>query len=413
MKVAAVRAIAALAKEVVPEDVNLAYHGKNLSFGPDYIIPKPNDPRLITRVSIAVAKAAIKSGVAKKEITDWDKYEEILIDRLGLDNRLIRSFNRTAKENKKRVLFIEADNYNILKAAEILHIDDLCIPILLGNKKFIYNLSQENGIDLSGIEIIDVKDEEWRLKRHDFADVYWKMHERNGVTKNQARRRMRDRAYFGSMMLLHNEADVFLSGVTRSYPEALRPPLEIIGKQSNILAGLYIVVTKKGPIFFADTTINKNPTEDELLEITLLTVNAVKRFGIKPIVSLLSYSNFGSSKDKETIKINKVVNRLHKLYPSLLIDGEMQANFALNKEKRIGLFPFSKLIDKNVNTLIFPNLFSGNISYKVLQELSNVETMGPVLLGMKKSVHILQLESSVNEIIHMATIASVDAHERR
>tara|TARA_B100000902_G_scaffold361364_1_gene378740 strand:+ start:99 stop:2360 length:2262 start_codon:yes stop_codon:yes gene_type:complete len=413
MKIAAVRAIAALAKEVVPEDVNLAYHGKNLSFGPDYIIPKPNDPRLITRVSIAVAKAAIRSGVAKKEISDWDKYEEVLIDRLGLDNRLIRSFNRTAKENKKRVLFIEADNYNVLKAAEILYIDDLCTPILLGNKKFINDLSQENGIDLSGIEVVDVKDEELRSKRHDFADAYWKMHERNGVTKNQARRRMRDRAYFGSMMLLKDEADVFLSGVTRSYPEALRPPLEIIGKQSNLLAGLYIVVTKKGPIFFADTTINKNPSEDELYEITLLTVNAVKRFGIKPVVSLLSYSNFGSSKDKETIKINKVVARLQKEYPSLLIDGEMQANFALNKEKRIGLFPFSKLLDKNVNTLIFPNLFSGNISYKVLQELSNVETMGPVLLGMNKSVHILQLESSVNEIIHMATIASVDAHERR
>ena len=224
---------------------------------------------------------------------------------------------------------------------------------------------------------------------------------------------MRDRAYFGSMMLLNNEADVFLSGVTRSYPEALRPPLEIIGKQSNLLAGLYIVVTKKGPIFFADTTINKNPSKEDLLEITSLTMQAVKRFGIKPIISMLSYSNFGSSKDKDTIKINHVVKQLQKDYPSLLIDGEMQANFALNKNKRIGLFPFSKLGDKKVNTLIFPNLVSGNISYKILQELSNVETMGPVLLGMNKSVHILQLESSDNEIIHMATIASVDAHERK
>ena len=413
MKVAAVRAIAAIAKESVPEDVNLAYHGKNLSFGPDYIIPKPNDPRLITRVSMAVARAAIKSGVAKKEITDWNKYEEFLIDRLGLDNQLIRGFNRIAKENKKRVLFVEADNYNVLKAAEILNVEELCIPILLGNTEFINTLSIEHGIDLSGVKIIDVKASELRKKRHEYADSYWKMHERNGVTRNQARRRMRDRAYFGSMMVANNEADVFLSGVTRSYPEALRPPLEIIGKESNLLAGLYIVVTKKGPIFFADTTINKTPSEEDLLEITLLTINAVKRFGVKPIISMLSYSNFGSSRDKETIKINRVVKKLQKDYPSLLVDGEMQANFALNKNKRLGLFPFSKLGDKKVNTLIFPNLVSGNISYKILQELSNVETMGPVLLGMNKSAHILQLESSVNEIIHMATIASVDAHERK
>lgn len=413
MKLAAVRAISSLAKENVPEDVNLAYHGKNLTFGPDYIIPKPNDPRLITRVSIAVAKAAIKSGVAKKEITDWQKYEDYLIDKLGLDNQLIRGFNRIAKENRKKVLFVEADNYNILKAAEILKTENLCIPILLGNKSFINSLSEEAGINLEGIDVIDVKSEKMRLKRHAFADLYWNMRERKGVTKNQARRIMRDRSYFGSMMLVNNEADVLLSGSTRSYPEALKPPLEIVGKQSNILAGIYIVVTKKGPIFFADTTINKNPTEDQLLEITLLTADAVKRFGIKPVISLLSYSNFGSSRDKETLKIQKVVKRIQADYPSLIVDGEMQANFALNSEKRKGVFPFSKLQDKKVNTLIFPNLVAGNVAYKILQELSNVETMGPVLLGMKKSVHILQLESSVNEIVHMATIASVDANERK
>ena len=413
MKLAAVRAISSLAKENVPEDVNLAYHGKNLTFGPDYIIPKPNDPRLITRVSIAVAKAAIKSGVAKKEITDWQKYEDHLIDKLGLDNQLIRGFNRIAKENRKKVLFVEADNYNILKAAEILKTENLCTPILLGNKSFINSLSEEAGINLEGIDVIDVKSEKMRLKRHAFADLYWNMRERKGVTKNQARRIMRDRSYFGSMMLVNNEADVLLSGSTRSYPEALKPPLEIVGKQSNILAGIYIVVTKKGPIFFADTTINKNPTEDQLLEITLLTADAVKRFGIKPVISLLSYSNFGSSRDKETLKIQKVVKRIQADYPSLIVDGEMQANFALNSEKRKGVFPFSKLQDKKVNTLIFPNLVAGNVAYKILQELSNVETMGPVLLGMKKSVHILQLESSVNEIVHMATIASVDANERK
>jgi len=413
MKIAAVRAIAAIAKEPVPEDVNLAYHGKNLSFGRDYIIPKPNDPRLITRVSIAVAKAAIKSGVAKKEIVDWHKYEEFLIDRLGLDNQLIRGFNRIARENKKRVLFVEADNYNVLKAAEILQMEAICIPILLGNEEFIHSLSLEHGIDLSSVQIIDVKKEDMREKRHRYADLYYEMRERKGVTKNQARRRMRDRAYFGSMMVLNNEADVLLSGVTRSYPEALRPPLEIIGKKSTLLAGLYIVVTKKGPIFFADTTINKYPSEDELFEITLLTIDAVKRFGIKPIISMLSYSNFGSSIDNKNTKVSSVIKRLHKEHPSILADGEMQANFALNKKKRMGLFPFSKLKDHKVNTLIFPNLDSGNISYKILQELSNFETMGPVLLGMNKSVHILQLESSVNEIVHMATIASVDAHERK
>ena len=413
MKVAAVRAIAALSKEPVPEHVNLAYHGKNLSFGSEYIIPKPNDPRLITKVSMAVAKAAIKSGVAKKEITDWEKYEELLIDKLGLDNQLIRGFNRIAKENKKRVLFVEADNYNVLKAAEILQTEELCIPILLGNKKFINDFSLQHGIDLENVKIIDVKDSDLREKRHEYADYYWNIRQRKGMTKNQARRIMRDRSYFGSMMLLNNEADVFLSGVTRSYPESLKPPLEIIGKESTLLAGLYIVVTKKGPIFFADTTINKTPSESELIEIILLTATAVKRFGIKPIISILSYSNFGSSKDEETLKLQRVVKYLHDNHPSIIIEGEMQANFALNHEKRKGIFPFSKLGDKKVNTLIFPNLVSGNVSYKILQELSNVETMGPVLLGMNKSVHILQLESSVSEIVHMATIGSVDSHERK
>jgi len=412
MKVAAVRAISALAKENVPEDVNLAYQ-KTLSFGPEYIIPKPNDPRLITRVSTAVAKAAIKSGVAKKEITDWEKYQDYLISKLGLDNQLIRGFNRIAKENKKRVLFVEADNYNVLKAAEILKTEELCIPILLGNEIFIKNFAEQNEIDLEGVKIIDVKSDDLKSKRYEYADIYWKMRERKGLTKNQARRIMRDRAHFGSMMLLHDEVDVFLSGVTRSYPEALRPALEIVGRKSSLLAGVYIVVTKKGPIFFADTTINKTPSEDELFQICLLTAECVKRFGIKPVISILSYSNFGSTKDPETKKIQNVVRRLHNDFPSLVVDGEMQANFALNQKKRGGLFPFSKLQDKKVNTLIFPNLVSGNVSYKILQELSNVETMGPVLLGMNKSVHILQLESSVNEIVHMATIASVDAHERK
>ena len=269
-------------------------------------------------------------------------------------------------------------------------------------------------IDSTIVEINNkIKSDDFKSKRHEYADIYWKMRERRGVTKSQARRIMRDRAYFGSMMLVNNEADVLLSGSTRSYPEALKPPLEIIGKQSSVLAGIYIVVTKKGPIFFADTTINKNPTEDQLLEITLLTADAVKRFGIKPVISLLSYSNFGSSKDDETLKIQNVVKRLQSNHPSLIVDGEMQANFALNQDKRKGVFPFSKLQDKKVNTLIFPNLVSGNVSYKILQELSNVETMGPVLLGMNKSVHVLQLESSVTEIVHMATIASVDAHERK
>ena len=413
MKVAAVRAISALAKEPVPEDVNMAYQGKNLTFGSDYIIPKPNDPRLITHVSMAVAKAAIKSGVAANEITDWAKYEENLIERLGLGNQLIRQFNRVAKDNKKRVLFVEADNYNVLKAAEIVKVEDLCTPILLGNKEFISMLCEEHSIDLSGVEIIDVKDEDYRQKRYEYAEIYWKMRERKGVTLSQARRRMRDRAYFGSMMLFNGEVDVFLSGVTRSYPEALRPPLEVIGTESDILAGLYIIVTKKGPLFFADTTINKNPTEDQLLEITLLTIKAVKRFGIKPVVSMLSYSNFGSSRDNHSDKINNVIKRIHKTHPNLLIDGEMQANFALNKNKRDEVFSFSKLFNKKVNVLMFPNLESGNISYKILQELSNVETMGPVLLGMNKSVHILQLESGVNEIVQMATIGSVDAHERK
>ena len=415
MKIAAVKSIAALAKESVPEEVLLAYDQTNLVFGPDYIIPKPNDPRLISSVSPAVAKAAIKSGVSQIGIQDWETYQNTLRERLGIGSKLLRNITRTAKINKKRIVFPEGHSHRVLKAVQEIIDEDICHPIVLGNEEYIYEKLEEYGLDLKGVEIIDPKSKEQKDKRKQFSEKYWAIRNRHGITKNESKRRVSDRNYFGCLMVEEGFADGMVSGVTRNYPETLKPALEIIGLQKNVkkVAGLYIALSNDGPIFFSDTTINKLPNEQELIDIILLTAKEVRRFGIKPVIALLSYSNFGSTRTIESKKLQRVVKFFHKNHPNLLIDGEVQANFALNKEKMKEQFPHSKLNKGNVNTLIFPNLEAGNISYKLLQELSKFDTIGPILLGLKKPVHIVQLESSVKEIVNITKIAAAAAQTKR
>ncbi len=415
MKIAAVKAIASLAKESVPEEVLLAYDQTNIIFGPEYIIPKPNDPRLISEVSPAVAKAAIKSGVAQIEINDWETYQNTLRERLGIGSKLIRNITRTAKIKKKKIVFPEGHSPKILKAVQEIISEDICQPVLLGNKNIINANLEEYGLTLNNIEIIDPKSEGQKELRKIFSKKYWELRNRFGITMNESKRRVRDRNFFGSFMVEEGLADGMVTGVTRNYPESLKPALQVIGLQKNVkkVAGLYIALSNDGPIFFSDTTINKLPEEQELIDIILLTAKEVRRFGIKPVIALLSYSNFGSVRNQETKKLRNVINFFHKNHPNLLIDGEIQANFALNNEKRKEQFPHSKLKNENVNTLIFPNLDSGNISYKLLQELSNYETIGPILLGMKKPAYIVQLESSVKEIVNITKIVAASAQTKR
>jgi len=412
MKLAAVYAIAQLAKEPVPEIVNLAYNKRNISFGKEYIIPKPLDPRLIHTISPAVAKAAIDSGVALKPITNWTAYESELKKRLGLDNKLIRVITSKAKQNPKRIVFAEADTYKILKAAQIVSEEGIAKPILLGNKTKIEALIKEHNLRLNDIAIIDPREEADML--HDFAEKFFEKRKRRGFTLYESRKIMQERNYYGAMMVETGQADAMISGLTRNYTETIKPALRVIGTKSatSKVAGMYIMITKDGPVFFADTTININPTVEELVEITLLTADAVRQFNIVPRIGLLSYSNFGSSNTESAIKMRKAVEILHAKYPDLIVDGEIQANFAFNQHLLKDNFPFSDLAEGGVNTLIFPNLDSGNIAYKLLQTVGAAEAIGPVLLGMKKPVHILQLGSSVREFVNMVTIAVVDAQSR-
>jgi malate dehydrogenase (oxaloacetate-decarboxylating)(NADP+) len=414
MKLAATLAIAQLAKETVPDYVNLAYSSKNLSFGPDYIIPKPIDNRLISAVSSAVAKAAIESGVAKRKISNWDAYIAELENRLGKDNKLMRSLANKAKSNPKRVVFAEADTYKILKAAQVARDENIAKPILLGKREKIMSISEENHIDLTDMMIIDPYMEE-EDRRNDFGDILWKKRQRRGLTQYDARKLMRDRNYFGAMMVETGMADAMISGLTRKYGQPIKPALEIIGVQPNVcrVAGLYVMVTKRGPYFFADTTMNENPTAEELADIAILTANTVKQFNITPRIAMLSYSNFGSAQGEVPGKVSKAVNILHKNAPGLIVDGDIQANFALNNNLMKEQFPFSNLVDTDVNTFIFPNLASGNIAYKLMQELGGAEAIGPVLMGLNKPVHVLQLGSSVREIVNMVTIAVVDAQNKK
>jgi malate dehydrogenase (oxaloacetate-decarboxylating)(NADP+) len=414
MKLAATLAIAELAKEAVPDYVNLAYGSKNLSFGPEYIIPKPIDNRLISAVSSAVAKAAVESGIAQRKITDWEAYKTELDNRLGKDNKLMRSLANKAKSNPKRVVFTEADTYKILKAAQVVRDEGIAKPILLGDKQKIKALVKEHHLDLGDTPIIDpwLGEED---KRNEWGDILWRKRDRRGLTQYDARKLMRDRNYFGAAMVEMGLADAMISGLTRKYSTPIKPALEVIGVQEGVrkVAGLYIMVTKKGPYFFADTTMNANPTAEELADIAVLTANTVKQFNITPRIAMLSYSNFGSASGEVPEKVSKAVSILHKNYPGLIVDGDIQANFAVNNNLLKEQFPFSTLVDKNVNTFIFPTLASGNIAYKLLQELGGAEAIGPVLIGLKKPVHVLQLGSSVREIVNMIIISVIDAQNKK
>lgn len=415
MKLAATKAIAELAKEPVPDYVNLAYGSKNLTFGADYIIPKPIDNRLISAVSAAVAKAAIDSGVAKHKITDWDAYKTSLDNRLGKDNKLMRSLANKAKSNPKRVVFAEADNYKILKAAQVVRDEGIAKPILLGNKEKILKLLEEYQLDLGDTPILDPWLAEEEAKRNEYGDMLWRKRNRRGLTQYDARKLMRDRNYFGATMVELGLADAMISGLTRKYNVPIKPALEIIGVQQDVskVAGLYMMITKKGPYFFADTTMNVNPTAQELVDIAVLTANTVKNYNITPRIAMLSYSNFGSANGEVPDKVREAVKILHANYPGLIVDGDIQANFALNNNLLKEQFPFSTLVDKSVNTFIFPNLAAGNIAYKLMQEMGGSEAIGPILMGLKKPVHVLQLGSSVREIVNMIIISVLDAQNKK
>jgi len=415
MKLAAVYAIAQLAKEPVPETVNLAYNAKNITFGPEYIIPKPIDPRLIYTVAPAVAKAAMESGVAQHAITNWEGYEQELINRLGLDNKLIRNITNKAKQNPKRVVFAEADHYKILKAAQQVADEGIAKPILLGDIEKIKKLISDNNLDLGDIPIIDTRSTSEEDRRNSFGDIFFQKRKRRGFTLFEARKIMRERNHFGAMMVETGAADAMISGLTRKYSDPIKPALQIIGvlEGAKRVAGMYIINTKQGPYFFADCTMNVDPTAQEIVDITVLAANTVKQFNITPRIALLSYSNFGSAEGDIPSKMQIATDILHKNYPGMIVDGEMQANFALNNNLLKEQFPFSDLVDKKVNTLIFPNLASGNIAYKLIQEMGEAEAIGPILIGMKKPVHIVQLGSSVREIVNMVTIAVVDAQARK
>lgn len=413
MKIAAVYAIAELAKEPVPDIVNLAYSSRNLSFGEEYIIPKPNDPRLVYAVSPAVAKAAMESGVARNKITNWEAYKQQLINRLGLDSELIRSITTKVKQNPKRVVFVEADNYKILKAAQVVKDEGIAFPILLGDVEKIHQLMEEFHIVLDDVEIIDPRTKEMEGRRNAFGDIFFEKRKRRGFTLYEARKVMNERNHFGAMMVETGEADVMISGISRKYTDAIRPALQIIGIQKGVsrAAGMYLLLTKQGPFFFADTTMNVNPSARELVDITVVTAKAVAQYNIVPRIALLSYSNFGSVEGELPNKVRDAVDILHREYPDLIVDGDMQANFALNEDLLKEQFPFSRLIDNKANTLIFPDLASGNIAYKIIQEMGDAEAIGPILLGLKKPVHILQLGCSVREIVSMVTIAVLEAQK--
>tara|TARA_B110000305_G_scaffold38399_1_gene39151 strand:- start:395 stop:2665 length:2271 start_codon:yes stop_codon:yes gene_type:complete len=415
MKLAAVKAIAKLAKEPVPDVVNEAYDAKIITFGRTQIIPKPLDPRLIYWVAPAVAKAAIESGVAKEPIKDWKKYELELMQRLGLDNKLVRNLTEKAKRSPKKVVFAEADNYKILKAAAMAYEEGIAIPILLGKRHNIQKIIDEYNLDLSNCEIIDPRNESEIKHREMFAEILHEKRKRRGLTFYEAKKLMRERNYYAAAMVETGMADVMISGLTRSYKESIRPALKVIGIEESVnkIAGMYILISKDGPIFFADTTININPSVEEIVDITLLVAKTVKEYNIKPKIALLSYSNFGSNQGADAIKMREATKVLHEKHPEIVVDGELQANFAVNKELRNDFFPFSLLSGQNTNTLIFPNLSAGNIAYKLVKEMSNQETIGPILLGMKKPVHVLQIGSSVREILNMITLGVVDVQNRK
>jgi len=412
MKIAAVHAIAGIAKKPVPESVNLAYNVKNLKFGRDYIIPKPMDQRLIMEVSAAVAKAAIDSGVARKVITDWDAYTEELRARVGQNDKMLRNVTNKAKQNPQRVVFADADTYKILRAAQIVKDECIATPILLGDVDKIKQIIKENDLDLGDVLIIDPH--MGAVNSEQYAEYLYAKRQRRGITMFEARKLMSDPNYYGACMVQFGEADALISGLTKNYVTTVKPALQIIGTEDGVnrVAGMYMMITPKGPVFFGDTTVNVNPTVQDLVDITVLIERAVKKFNVEPRIAMLSYSNFGSNEGPVPEKTREAVKILHEKYPDMIVDGDMQANFALNQSLLADNFPFSSLKGKPANTLIFPTLESGNIAYKLLQEIGGAEAVGPILLGLKKSVHVLQLGSSVREIVNMVTIAVVDAQDK-
>ena len=413
MKMAAVRALAALAKESVPEQVNIAYGETKLVFGREYIIPKPFDPRLITTVAPAVAKAAMDSGVALNPIQDWENYEEELLERLGSDNKMVRLLTNRAKTDPKRIVFAEADHLDVLKAAQIVWEEGIGKPILLGNKELILELKEELGFD-ADVPIYDPKTPEEDTRRLHYAEMFWKTRQRRGISLLDAQKWMRERNYFAAMMVNEGEADALVTGYSRSYPSVVKPMMQLIGKAPGIslIATTNMMMTNRGPMFLSDTAINPNPSSDDLAKIALMTAKTVKLFGLEPVIGMVSFSNFGSSSDQSASKVREAVAYLHNYYPDLIVDGEIQADFALNPEMLKAKFPFSKLAGKKVNTLIFPNLESSNITYKLLKELYKVDSIGPIMMGMGKPVHIFQLGASVEEMVNMAAVAVVDAQEK-
>ncbi|ALM08909.1 malic enzyme [Sediminicola sp. YIK13] len=413
MKMAAVKALAELTKEPVPEQVNIAYGETRLTFGKDYIIPKPFDPRLISEIPPAVARAAMESGVAKMPIEDWDKYREELLQRSGNDNKVVRLLHNRAKSNPKKIVFAEADHLDVLKAAQISYDEGIAIPILLGRKEVILELKKELEFD-ADVPIIDPNSDESSATKDKYALKYCESRNRSGVSLYGARIKMRERNYFGAMMVREGDADGMISGYSRAYPTVVKPIFEVIGKASDVkkVATVNIMITDRGPLFLADTAINIDPNGEELAEIAKMTANVAKTFGFQPVMAMLSYANFGSSNHTHAAKVKQAVKILHESNPDLVVDGEVQIDFALNKELHQSKFPFSKLAGKNVNTLVFPNLESANITYKLLKELNKADSIGPIMVGLSKSVHIMQLGASVDEIVNMSAVAVVDAQER-
>jgi len=411
MKLAAVKALAALTKEAVPDIVNLAYNDNNISFGPTYIIPKPIDPRLLSTVAPAVAKAAIESGVARTMITDWEGYKIELDKRLGLDNQLSRVIGAKARKQPKRVVFADAENAKILKAAQLVLDEGVGFPILLGNEKKIREMAEAQAIDLEGIPIVDPKNEESEELRKQFGELFFVKRQRKGVNRYEAPKIMKERNHFGAMMVETGMADCMISGLSRNYPDTIKPAIQIIGTEPGVkkIAGMYLLFTKRGPLFLADTTVNFNPSAEELAEITLMVAKEVRNFNIVPRIAMLSYSNFGSSNSEEANLVRRAHAIVKQKDPKLICDGEMQGILAFNKEILKENYPFTELANGGVNTLIFPNLAAGNIAYNLLQEVGGADSIGPILLGLNKPVHVLQLGSSIRSIFNMVVIAVIDA----
>jgi malate dehydrogenase (oxaloacetate-decarboxylating)(NADP+) len=411
MKLAAVKALAELAKSAVPDLVNMAYNQQSLSFGSEYIIPKPLYPRLLSTLAPAVAKAAVASGVAQQVITNWEEYELQLNKRLGLDNQLMRIISNKARRDPKRLVFSDAENIKILKAASIIYDDGIAYPILLGNETRIKNIAAANNIDISDLPIIDIRSDEMEAKREFFGSILFQKRQRKGINKYESLKLMRTQNYFGAMMVETGEADAMLSGLTRNYADGIRPAVQIIGTEEGVkkIAGMYLLLTKKGPLFLADTTVNIKPTAEEIADITLMVAKEVRNFNIEPRIAMLSYSNFGSSDTEEAKMMAEATKIVKQRNPSLIVDGEMQGMLAFNKDILKENYPFSDLVDVDVNVLIFPNLTAGNVAYHLLKEIGGVDIIGPILLGLKKPVNVLQLGSGVRNIINMATVAVVDA----